>query len=250
MGTLLNSFRYAAGTGYTYTKSLDLDGADEYVSVPHNATLSFDTVPFTVTAYVKFDVAGSVMVIAAKRSTATNNPGWEFRRDALNRLRFIIADTGSGTLNVYTTETLSAGVWYSVTVSTDGGTFSGTQIYINGTAATMNLSSSTLSASRANTGSLDLGRRWDGNYLNGKLFRVGLYNVALTAGQVSTIYALSPKNLEADAGTVGNLVAYWRCGNNPLDNATGGTGVIHDDVGGYNGTPINTEAGDIVTDAP
>lgn len=47
-----------------------------------------------------------------------------------------------------------------------------------------------------------------------------------------------------------SIIAYYRCGNDPIDDGTGTTGVIMDRVGGYKGTPIATVSGSIVTDAP
>ena len=239
------------GIPYTYTKSLDLDGVNEYVTVPHNSALTFDSVPFSIVAFVKRDVAGTNNIICSKRSSTGNNPGWELRIDAVERVRSIISDSTGGSLNVYSSETIALNAWTPVILSTNGATAAGTQLYMGATALTMNTTLNTLSSSRANTSPMDIGRRGYSPdfYWNGKIFAIAAYNIALNGAQVSEINSLSPKNLLA-ASTAGNIVGYWRCGNDPLDNATGGTGVIKERVGGFDGTPINTEAGDIITDAP
>tara|TARA_Y100000310_G_scaffold309661_1_gene354007 strand:- start:532 stop:1437 length:906 start_codon:yes stop_codon:yes gene_type:complete len=48
----------------------------------------------------------------------------------------------------------------------------------------------------------------------------------------------------------GDLIAWWRMGDDPLDDATGGSGNIQDQIGTNHGTPMNTESGDIVSDVP
>ena len=239
------------GIAYTYTKSLDLDGVNEYVTVPHNSALTFDSVPFSISAWVKRDVSGTANIICSKRSGAGNNPGLELRIDNGDRVRFIISDGTGGSLNVYSSETIALNTWTLVTVSTDGATAAGTQLYMGATALTMNTALDTLSSSWANTSPMDIGRRGYSPdfYWDGKIFALAPYNIALSGAQVSELNSLSPKNFSA-ASTAGNIVGYWRFGNDPLDDATGGTGVIKDRVGGFDGTPMNTESGDIITDAP
>lgn len=247
MGTLLNSYRLAsAGIPYTYTKSLNLGGTNQYVDFGDQSAMD-GAASFSLAAWVKFDTTGTFEIIFAKTAGgAIGNPGWQLTKDGADRLRFIISD-GSGVLNVFTTDTLSSATWYLVGVSTDGSTAAGTTIYIDGSAGTMNTSSDTLSGSVLNTQPVTIGRRGDGFYMNGKAFSAGFYTGSLTSGNWTSIAALSPKDLSAGPGT---LIFYPRFGNDPLDDATGGTGVIKDRVGGFDGTPQNTVAGDIVTDAP
>ena len=249
MGTLLNSYRFSpAGIAYTYTKSLDLDGVNEYVDFGDQSAMDGAS-PFSIVAWVKFDNAATGFeVILAKAAAlgSTGAPGWRLARDARDRVRFFMSD-GSGVLNVFTTETLSGSTWYLVGVSTDASTAAGTTIYINGSAGTMNTSSDTLSGSVLNTSPVLAGQVGGGSYMNGKLFTAGFYSGSLSAGNHSTINGLSPKDLTAGPGT---LIFNPRFGNDPDDDATSGTGVIKDRVGGFDGTPMNTESGDIITDAP
>ena len=55
-----------------------------------------------------------------------------------------------------------------------------------------------------------------------------------------------PKDELARAGAV----SQWRMGDDPLDDATGGTGNVQDQVGTSHGIPYNMEASDCVLDVP
>ena len=231
------------GIAYTYTKSLDLDGVNEYVNFGDQSVMD-GAGAFSIVAWVKFDNIGATATVISKRDAG--GVGWQFGRDSGNRLRFILEGTG-GLVNVFTTNTLAANTWYMISVTTNGINAAGTQIYINGTAATMNTSFNTLSGSVLNNEPVLVGTRGATQFVDGKVFAVGFYTGALTGGNISTINALSPKDLSAGPGT---LIFYPRFGNDPDDDATSGTGVIKDRVGGFDGTPMNTESGDIITDAP
>ena len=236
------------GIPYTYTKSLDLDGSNEYVDFGDQSAMDGDS-PFSLFCVVKFDVSGNTPRILSKNTGGVANSGWAFIKDILDRPRFIIWDSSGNRLNVFCSETLSTGVWYRLGVSTDALNAGSTTIYINGTAGTMNTSfdEKPVAANIPNTQPVRAGAQGAGDYLNGKLFAAGFYSGSLSGANHAAIAALSPLNLEAGPGT---LIFYPRFGNDPDDDATSGTGVIKDRVGGFDGTPMNTESGDIVTDAP
>ena len=232
------------GIPYTYTKSLDLDGVNEYVNFGDQSAMD-GVGAFSLAVWVKFGATGTGTIFSKVASSGTP-AGWQLIKDGANRLRFQLAD-GTGAINVFTTETFSTGTWYLVGASTDGATAAGTTLYINGSAGTMNTTLDTLSGSVLNTTGVRVGARGDGVYLDGKVFAAGFYSGSLSGANWASIAALSPKDLSAGPGT---LIFYPRFGNDPLDDATGGTGVIKDRVGGFDGTPMNTESGDIITDAP
>jgi len=72
-----------------------------------------------------------------------------------------------------------------------------------------------------------------------------IYNSKLTSGNVTSLY-----NSGTPTTPVGSPVHHWSM-NHPSDDATGTTGNIVDTgSGATDGTPFNTEVGDLVTDAP
>lgn len=232
-----------SGITYTYTKSLDLGGTNQYVDFGDQSAMD-GAAAFSIVAYVKFDNTLTTGVIISKRDGG--GIGWQLSRDSLNRVRFLL-EGASGQLNVYTTETLAASTWYTVILTTNASTAAGTQIYINGTAATMNISSNTLAGSVLTTEPVLVGTRGAAQFMDGHVFTVGFYSGALSGAQVTAITALSPKDLTAGPGT---LIFNPRFGNDPDDDATGTTGVIKDRIGGFDGTPVNTLVTDFVSDAP
>ena len=236
------------GIAYTYTKSLDLDGVNEYVNFGDQSVMD-GVGAFSIVAWVKFDNAATgfeVILAKAAALVSTGAPGWRLGRDGSGRVRFFMSD-GSGVLNVFTTEPLSGSTWYLVGVSTDASTAAGTTIYINGSAGTMNTAYDTLSGSVLNTSPVLAGQVGGGSYMNGKLFTAGFYSGSLSAGNHSTINGLSPKDLSAGPGT---LIFNPRFGNDPDDDATGTTGIVKDRVGGFDGIPVNTLVTDFVADSP
>jgi len=89
------------------------------------------------------------------------------------------------------------------------------------------------------------------NYTTGNLDEVSIWNgTALSDAEVLELNdGGKPANLE-NHSQYATLSNWWRMGDDPLDDATGGSGTIRDQKGTDHGTPINTDAGDIVANVP
>lgn len=80
-----------------------------------------------------------------------------------------------------------------------------------------------------------------GSHAGADYDEISIWNIALDStgrGILNT-----PSNLSIHPNAA-NLVAWYRCGDDPLDNMTGTTGTIRDQVGSNHLTPFNTEAAD------
>jgi len=139
------------------------------------------------------------------------------------------------------TTALSTGQWYHILVTYNGGnieTSLNTEIYINGTEETLvsGGGSSTGIASTSNT-SYSLGYRTNIStlYVDGKMDQVRIFNKALSAAEVTTLYGELACEYTCTTDTNGfpasassDLVAYYKLDNDATD-----------ETGSYNGTASN-----------
>ena len=244
-------FPKPAGPTFTYNKSVRFTATlAQRLNMGNVAALDFNgSTPFSIVVWHKqASVPGIMGLVTKTGGPAATFAGWGLYVDGAARPRFILSNGSGGTLNVYSETVYTTGVWYCTAFTYSGsGTATGCIIYRNGVALPRTNTSDTFSGSAANTAEARIAARGDGVYYNGNVFTVGIYSGVLTAGEVATINALSPKNLTAGPGT---LIGNWRCGNDSGDDLTGTTGIVYDRVGGLNATPINTNNSDVVIDAP
>lgn len=161
--------------------ALECDGTDDYVNV--TPTASLHPTQFTVTAWVKVTALG-----------ADSNIGTVVFANYSGLKDFIFYISNTGLLGIRThdgttsydlksTDSITTGNWYFI-----GTTFDGTNliVYINGvnkgsrTATNMSLSSNPVIIGRAS--------HTAGNYFNGLIDDVRIYNYARTAAQILVDY--------------------------------------------------------------
>jgi chitinase len=195
-GTLTNGTTFASGkTGQAFS----LDGTDDYVSVPSNASLD-PTAAATLSAWIYLDTlpsaAGHIMSIMAK-----GGPGrdLDFQVETDNRVRFYVA-TGAPNV-VASTTVLQAGQWYHVAATYTAA--SNVKMYINGVLeATTSISATRLT----NTNPFTIGEnaQWTGRYFDGLIDEPALHNVALSAAEIATYAttATAGSDYQAASGTL------------------------------------------------
>lgn len=233
--------------GLDNVRSIDLDGSNEYIEVPDEDSLS-PSPEFSVAFWCKPDV-DALMYMVSKFGVAGNRSFGIRRNAGTGYVAVIYSATGVATDTTTGSTGLTTGSWHHVVISFDGN--AGTMdIYVNGS---VDINDTTLLGGISNEdenlliGALgpDSG---PSNYWNGHLDQIAIYNKALDSSEVSAIYnSGTPPNL-LTLSTAGNLQHWWTF-DDPDDDATGGTGEIHDVVGGADGIPRNTESGDLVADA-
>ena len=175
-GTIINNAaRTAAGK---IGRAIDFDGVDDYVSVADANSLDLTT-GMTLEAWVQLDTAspwrtaifkekpGSV-VYDLYATNASNSPQGEAR-------------FGSAIVQTPAPPALTAGVWTHLAVTYDGAAL---RVYRNGTQAATKAATGAIQTS---TGALRIGGNliW-GEYLDGRIDEVRIYNRALSAGEIST----------------------------------------------------------------
>ena len=197
---------------------LSFDGVDDYVEVPHDASLDTNTA-MSISVWAKVAVSGALDVIVDKRVGAGNR-SWTIEKSATDLYSFAIRKSDDSTWVTVGSINIASDTWTHIVGTFDG---SNLRLYVDGTLEDTDSSySGTIQAGA--TSPLKIGAT--ANSPDGYISNVALYNDALTADEVKYIYTNG--NQGSDPTTT-NLVSQWL-----LDEGTGTTAT--DNAGSNNGT--------------
>ncbi len=181
-GTLFNNPTWQSSTNCKSGVCLSFDGSDDYVDVGNKSSLD-PTQEATIIVWVKFNqlpsAAGRHMAIATKSGTAA-----DFDIQAQNnndKFYFYVANG----LNVISNTAIQTGQWYFVAATYKA--YESLKMYINGSLEnTTNIST----ARNTNSNSFQIAQSavWGSRQLNGLIDEVRVYNRALSADEVKTLY--------------------------------------------------------------
>ena len=215
------------GTGATpsfaNTKSILLNGIDDYVNMGSPSNLRFNrSDSFSFSSWVKVSVTGNNTILSNQRAPSTNYRGYYFAVQS-NKLALVFRSTLSDRLIFNGSSNLLIG-WNHVAFTYDGtaSTSSG-QFYINGNLDTTT-GSGTLTATAESFDVLYLGcRSAADNFFGGNIDEVSVFNSELSASDITTIYNGGVPN---DISSL-SPVSWWRCGDGDTsptltDNGSGG----------------------------
>jgi hypothetical protein len=162
---------------------LSFDGVDDYVEVPHSASLNF-TKEMTVVAWVKYGYPTTRFeVIVGKGQPVSGEQYWGLIEHDQGFPHFEFWD-GANWYYVSSNVYVEVGVWYFVVATYDS---SQMKIYVNG--ELKNTTSCTIPIP-TNNRPLMVGKRYDGGNFNGLIGEVRIFRKALTAEQISALYNL------------------------------------------------------------
>ena len=237
---ILNSFEISAVGSFSNIYSTEYDGVDDYVNCGTPSNLNFSkTDKFSFSVWYKRNANNVTHVLFSKHNPTGNRRGYYISVLDDNTVTVVLRTDTSFTsqrLLYKSTNTITDTNWHHIVFTYDGGvaTSSG-QIYIDGVAETMDSSgggSITLIQSSATTPFLISGLTTTPSApANGKLDEVAVFNVELSASDVSTIYnGGTPNNLN-DLSTP--PLSWWRF------EEGSGTTAADSGTGGNNGTLVN-----------
>jgi hypothetical protein len=166
--------------------SLNFDGTDDYVTVPSSSTID-PTTAWTLSAWVKRATTGTQHSIVEKYDWLTSKGSYFMRITSGNLL---LAGTVNGTSsdNCGTTLTqINSGTWYHLTATFDS-TTNTIKCYVNGNLEVTN-TNATVDPPESDT-TMKIGCRGNdcGTPMNGQIDDLRIYNYALTAIQIKTLY--------------------------------------------------------------
>ena len=213
-----------AVAGISNVYSMNFDGINDYIDVStigstlqtlNNGTLSFWIKPTTISGTQTVLGYGNTTTTADFFSVSTLTGG---------KLRLLFRNDSSGTAwptngvdlrsnaSVITTNN-----WYHICVISDGSSYT---VYLNGSAISMNVDAGSNSGkwfgdiSGVTMNKTFIGAKESsssiGNYFDGSIDEVGIWNTALTAPQVAQIYNATSTGKTADLSTIsGSNLKYW-----------------------------------------
>ena len=179
-GTLTNSPVWG---GSKFGGGLQLDGGDDYVSVPDDPSLDI-TEAITISAWVKpkslpLSGAGSEMMLVGKNAAGCG-PYQLFIYHG--KIAFLSSNECDWT-NEGNNSALSTDVWQHIIVSVEGST---SYYYINGINTDTKVN---WNFGNPDTNPLIIGHHdWNGSYFDGSIDSVRIYNRALSAEEIKTLY--------------------------------------------------------------
>jgi formylmethanofuran dehydrogenase subunit C len=189
-GTLTNGPIWSSTvptTRFYNPKSLSFDGVNDYVPLPEADVLRLGTKSFTISAWFKTGASGLFQSIIVS-DNGVSGAGWFLRIDNTNKVFGYLVSVGRSILSVASTQTVTDGSWHFVTWTRNAGAQTHA-MYVDGV----------LSGGPSSDGAFDvtsnagvyasIGRAgaFNGQYFNGLIDDVRIYNRALSASEIATL---------------------------------------------------------------
>ena len=219
------------------TKSILLDGVDDFVTMGNASSLGFDrTDAFSISAWIKRSGIGVTDTIVSKMTNVSTDvgKGYLFFIASSNKLAMLMRtnNTSGNKLDIISQNTIADTNWHHVAVTYDGsGLVSGLELYIDGQLQTLVTRSGTLTTSITNTIGFNIGARDNTElFTAANIDEVSVYNSELSSSNITSIYGTGVPN---DITSLSPL-SWWRCG----DGDTAPT-LTDNGSGGNNGTMTN-----------
>ena len=225
------------GSSFSNTKSIELDGIDDYIDCGDNDNLSFGNgstdSPFSISTWINIGNTKSRGVVSKYGSIGAE---WLFYMVA-GSVRFLLNDTVNSS-NIFATGStvLTLNTWYHVAITYDGSGLSGINIYVNGVLETLTTVGSGYVAMSNTNQPVEIGKYSTLEFL-GKADEVAIFNSELSASDITTIYNSGVPN---DLSSF-NPISWWRMGE--AATYAGGTWTLTDQgSGGNDGTSTTLPA--------
>ena len=202
--------------------SINFDGTDNFAVIEDHADFTFgdgsSDSAFSVSAWINMDDATDFPIIC---KDVTSHREWSFSVNPSDELQIFTYDNSASAYIGRKTDVLTSheGSWIHVAATYDGGgANSDFKLYINGTASDDDdVSSGSYTAMEDKTSYLLIGKDQGGDYANGKITDVAIWNAVLVLGDILKIYnSGEPTDLTVSTNYLidrtSNLKGYWRLG--------------------------------------
>ena len=199
------------GTGgtppFTNTKSIQLDGVDDYVDCGTNLALLGSATTFS--AWVKMTDATSFRIL---HKGIAGSREYAFGMGTSDTLFFVLYNGSSNYIAQVSTSTMTSyqGSWIHICATYDGSTnASGITLYVNGSVFnSSSLTGGTYTAPSGNANGRVYIGRYSTEYADGNIDETAVFNSELSQSDVTSIYNSGVPN---DISSL-SPVSWWRCG--------------------------------------
>jgi len=183
----------ASWTAGKFGNALRFDGQDDFVDCGNDASLSWRSADYSVCAWAKRMSTGSYDVIVGKQEDGGNYRGWYLRFNSRKAAVSDIIEFATGNYDrswngngaVRSDGTYTDTNWHYICGVLDGKN-SKARLYVDGVEIKNDAGSNTYNID--NSVSLRIGAKENGEYFNGKIDEVRIYNRALTAEEIKQHY--------------------------------------------------------------
>jgi hypothetical protein len=194
-------------SSFTNTKSILLDGVDDYVDCGTNLALLGSATTFS--AWVKMTDATSFRIL---HKGIAGSREYAFGMGTSDTLFFVLYNGSSNYIAQVSTSTMTSyqGSWIHICATYDGSTnASGITLYVNGSVFnSSSLTGGTYTAPSGNAnGDVYIGR-YSTEYADGNIDEVAVFNSELSQSNVTAIYNLILPNYISSLSPL----SWWRCG--------------------------------------
>ncbi len=186
--------------------SFEFDGVGSYIDIGNPSSLQI-TGSLSLSAWVKTSMSSTGFVISKDNLSNRCYALVVVMESGTLRARFFIVKSNSLVNVTSTTVNIGDNNWHNIVGVNDG---TDLKIYVDGNLE--NTNSNAGGAIDNDAVNLNIGRRNDNNlFFNGKIDEIGVFNTALTQGQIQSIYNATTTGKTADLSSL-SPVAWYRMG--------------------------------------
>lgn len=227
-------------------RSVLFDGVNEVIRCGTNLDIEKND-PVTISFWIKTTTTTAHTMIVGKTALPLGHGGYYVRTWSSGRVLWNFGDSVGYVFQQNSTATINDGSWHHVTCTYDGSmSYTGMKVYVDGIEGSSNLNTNSLATNLPLGATFSMGAYYSGSAaFDGQLDEVSVWDRELDQDEVDEIYhSGAPTNLIQHSAAA-NLIGWWRMG----DEDTYPT-LTDNSSNSNNGTMINMESGDIVTDVP
>lgn len=236
---------------FANTKSVLFGGTNEYYRVTDHASLDI-TANLTLSAWVKGAGSGDGAGIVSKDDYGANQRSYDLFKDVSAPSKIAGAVSADGTNVKYLQSSLTAfdDTWHHVAMTFSSNTV---KLYVDGTLdpSPVTIVANTVNSIHSGSAAVTIGTILNSDApstytFTGNIDEPSIWNATLTDAEIAEIYNSGDPTDLTTHSKAGNLVSWWRMGDDAGDSNT----ALVDQVGSNDAVGNNLESGDVEEDVP
>lgn len=176
-------------------KAYYFNGINNYINIPNNSIFNFsNNLNFTYSFWIRLNVSNSICGIIGKETSSIPGVGYQFMILS-NNLRFDFMSNGPNEIDFRSAKNLNDSNWHNIVFVANRSSNS-LKLYIDGQIESQLIDTKLSGGNVNNSSSIIIGaERSLGNYFNGEIDDIGIWNRALDSNQVKSLYTGCNKSI-------------------------------------------------------